>query len=116
MLDHISQSLTLCPGKNYTLLAHVGTIDAFGYHTDYPSFKIYLDNQVLVHKQPPCGPGLYQCEPRTEGFSDYRAVTAIVTGPASGKGTLIIEVSAAGKTGASDRDKLLLDTITLTSQ
>ncbi|KAI4180118.1 MAG: hypothetical protein L6R41_007438, partial [Letrouitia leprolyta] len=90
MLDHITQSLILCPGLNYTLTAHVGSTTQVN---PGPSFKIYLDNQVLVPKQPPCSSYLYKCDPSWDG-SFYREVTAVVKGPPSGKANFIIEVSS----------------------
>ncbi|KAL8707618.1 MAG: hypothetical protein Q9220_007405 [cf. Caloplaca sp. 1 TL-2023] len=109
MLDHVSQAVTMCPGKTYTLSAHVGVTSTDS--TDYPSFKILLDNQVLVPKQPPCTQTLY-CAPSWDG-SFYREVTAVVTAPASGKANFIIEVSAAGKTSGG---YILFDTINLSPQ
>ena len=116
MRDQIkSELLTLCPGRNYTLVVHVGiTVDKSS--TTYPSFKVFLDDQVLLHSQSPCGSGQSLCQPHGDDRAKYREVTALVTGPANGKGTLIIEVSATGKTGDSPYDYLLLDTITLTPQ
>lgn len=92
--------------------AYVGCLYPFNSNISAVSFEVVLGGTTILPQQPactPCDPDIEECD-----YPNYRIVSATVTGPASGTGSLAFVVSQDSI--SSQSLPLMLDLVYLEGQ